>query len=192
MKIFSLKYILLGLTLLLFSTPITAQSFTHDPAHTFVIFRSMHNNVAYTFGRFDQVAATLNYDATNPSNSNISFSAATESVNTNNERRDGHLRSPDFFDATQFRTVNFVSTSISPTDQADVFEVTGDLTLHGVTKTTTVTVEKTGEGVNQDGKSLIGFYTEFTIDRTEYGMNNLVGPASAEILLMVSFEGVAQ
>lgn len=178
----------------------SAETYISDPAHTHIVWRANHANVAYTFGRFDEVMATLEYDAANPEEGSIEFTILTESVNSGADlpdvefdgaRRDGHLRSPDFFNAAQFPTIDFTSKSVTPVDDT-TFEVVGDLTVHGVSNEITIMVEKTGEGQNQNGNALVGFYTEFAIDRTEYGMNNLLQAAGPEILIMASFEGVAQ
>ena len=185
-----LRLLVLGLIISAFGL-VAAQTFTSDPPHTHVVWRANHAGVAYTFGRFDEITATLNYDAANPEEGSIEFSILTESVNSGTDRRDDHLRSPDFFDAAQFPTIDFVSKSVTAVDDNN-FEVVGDLTVHGVTKEVTLNVEKTGEGTNQNGNALVGFYTEFTIDRTEYGMNNLLQATGPEIVIMASFEGVAQ
>ena len=196
----SLKNFLLVVTLALFGAA-SAQTFASDPAHTFALFRANHAGVSYAFGAFDELTATLEYDEEAIENSSLEFSILTESVDSGKDledvefdgaRRDGHLISPDFFDAAQFPTIDFVSTSIAPTDEENVFEVTGDLTMHGVTNEVTTSVERIGSSQNQQGQATIGFYTEFMIDRTDYGMNNLLEAAGPEILLMVGFEGVAQ
>ena len=179
---------------------VSAADFVSDPAHTFAVWRATHAEVSYTFGTFDELTANLTYDAEAPEDSSIEFTILVESVDsgmdlpdTENDgaARDGHLRSPDFFDAAQFPTVDFVSTGVTAVDEENL-EVTGDLTVHGVTNEITINVEKTGEGQNQDGDNLVGFYTEFTIDRTDYDMSNLLQATGPEVLLMVSFEGVEQ
>ena len=185
-----LKLLIVGLLLSAFGAA-SAQTFVSDPPHTHVVWRANHADVSYTFGRFNEIMATLEYDAANPEEGSLEFSILTESVDSNTERRDDHLRSPDFFDAAQFPTIDFVSKSVTAVDDTNL-EVTGDLSVHGVTKEVTLNVEKTGEGQNQNGDALVGFYTEFTIDRTEYGMNNLLQATGPEILIMASFEGVAQ
>lgn len=197
-----MKYIqALMIAFVLFVSAASAQTFNYDPAHTHAYFRADHLGISYTFGRFNEMMATLTYDADDVSNSSLTISILTESVDTgvdlegidfDGARRNGHLSSPDFFDAAQFPTIDFVSSSISPTDDPDVFNVTGNLTMHGVTNEITTTVTKTGEASNPQGKKLIGFYTEFTIDRTDYGMNNLLDLTGPEILVMFSFEGVEE
>lgn len=191
--------ILLGLSFL--GTALAQTTYRYDPSHTHAYFRADHLGISYTFGRFNEMDATLVYDADNLDASSIEFIILTESVDTgidlpdndfDGARRNGHLRSPDFFDAAQFPTLTFVSKSISATDQENMFEVVGDLTIHGVTNEINIMVEKTGEAQNQQGQALIGFYTEFDIDRTDYGMTNLLQASGPMVRIMLSFEGVAQ
>lgn len=179
---------------------VSAADFVSDPAHTFAVWRATHADVSYTFGTFDEFTANLTYDAAAPEESAIEFTILTESVDSGMDlpdtegdgaARDGHLRSPDFFDVAQFPTIDFVSTGVTAIDDTNL-EVTGNLTVHGVTNEITIEVEKTGEGQNQNGDNLVGFYSEFMIDRTDYGMNNLLQAAGPEVLMMISFEGVEQ
>ena len=167
-------------------------TYVFDQPHTSANFRAFHLGTGYTYGRFDEYEGTLVYDEENIANSSFEFYINVESVNTNNEQRDGHLRSPDFFNAAQFPTIEFISTSINETDEENIFEVTGDLTIHGVTNEVTTMVEKTGENTNPQGSPIIGFLTEFTIDRTDYDMTNLLQAAGPMIDITFSFDGIAQ
>ncbi|MCA9835378.1 MAG: YceI family protein [Trueperaceae bacterium] len=178
-----------------------AESFNLNPVETHALFRIKRANTSFLFGRFDELSGSLSYDVENPEASSIEFLALTESVSTGIEnpdndfdaaRRDGHLRSPDFFDAAQFPTLSFVSKSVAATDDPNILEVTGDLTIHGVTNEVTVMVEKTGEGQDQQGNAMVGFYTEFNINRSDYGMTNLEQLAGDEVLIMISLLGMAQ
>ena len=90
-------------------------SYEVDPGHTSAYFRTGHLGVSYAFGRFDETAGTLVYNAENPEQSSLEFLILVESVNTNIEQRDGHLKSPDFFDAAQFPAISFTSTNIATT-----------------------------------------------------------------------------
>jgi len=188
------KVFLLLVTAFLFGTLGlgNAQTFNSDAAHTFSVFRILHAGVGYTYGSFDEISGVLNYDGDDVSNSSFSFEIIVDSVDTNNERRDGHLVSPDFFDSAQFPTIDFSSTSIVAGEEDGSFVVTGDLSIHGVTNEVTVDVIKTGEGQNRDGKTLLGYHTTFDIDRTEYGMDNLLQAAGETVTIMISFEGVEQ
>jgi polyisoprenoid-binding protein YceI len=182
--------VLFVLTLMI---PAFAQTtYVFDQPHTSANFRAFHVGTGYTYGRFDEYEGTLIYDSENVADGAFEFYINVESVNTNNDQRDNHLRSPDFFNAAQFPTIEFISTSISETDEENIFEVTGDLTIHGVTNEVTTMVEKTGENTNQQGSAIVGFLTEFTIDRTDYDMTNLLQAAGPMIDITFSFEGIAQ
>lgn len=187
--------ILIALSVLLATVAMAQTTYQQDASHSAVIFAANHAQVGYTYGRFNETEGTLEYDAENPENSSFVFTIITESVDTNNADRDDHLRSGDFFNANQFPTIDFVSTSISATGD-NTFDVTGDLTLHGETQEITMPVTMTGEGTNRRGKAMIGFHSEFEIDRTDFGMNNLRqadgGSVGDIIMLIVSFEGIAQ
>lgn len=193
-----IRNILISFGLLALVSTGFAQSFELDPVHTHADFRVKRVDVSYLLGRFDELAGTVTYDADNVANSSIELLILTESVSTGapiegNEfdatRRDGHLKSPDFFDAAQFPTLSFTSTSVA--DAGDnMLEVTGDLTVHGVTNEVTVMVEMTGTGEDQQGNSLIGFYTEFNINRSDYGMTNLLPVAGDEVLIRIAMLGI--
>jgi polyisoprenoid-binding protein YceI len=185
------KYLAAAVVLAVLSVTSAQTTYDFDPAHTSANFRAFHAGTGYTYGRFDEYEGTLVYAPEALDESSFEFFINAESVNTNNGQRDDHLRSPDFFNVAQFPTLEFVSTAVAATDDANVYEVTGDLTIHGVTNEVTVMVEKTGENTNAQGNAIIGFLTEFTVDRTDYGMTNLLGAAGPMIDVIFSFEGVA-
>lgn len=188
-----MKKMVAALFVFAFTIPALAQTtYVFDQPHTNASFRAFHLGTGYTYGRFDEYEGSLVYDRENISNSAFEFFINVESVNTNNDQRDNHLRSPDFFNAAQFPTIEFISTSISETDEENIFEVTGDLTIHGVTNEVVTMVEKTGENTNPQGNEIIGFLTEFTIDRTNFDMTNLLQAAGPMIDITFSFEGIAQ
>ncbi len=186
------KVVMLLVAALAFGTFGHAQTFNSDSAHTFAVFRILHAGVGYTYGTFDELSGVLTYDGEDVSNSSLSFEIIVDSVDTNNERRDGHLTSPDFFDSAQFPTIDFSSTSVSAGADEGTFVVTGDLSIHGVTNEVTVDVIQTGEGTNRDGKMLLGYHTTFDINRTDYGMSNLLQAAGETVTIMLSFEGIEQ
>lgn len=169
-----------------------AETFTVDAVHSSVLYRIKHMNVAYHYGRFDQVSGTFLLDKDNPSSSTIEVSVPVDSVNSGNPGRDGHLKKADFFSAGEFSTITFKSTKIASKGESGgypAFEVTGDFTLHGVTKPITVEVRHTGQGRGQKGE-VAGLETTFTIKRSDYGMNFMVGKGLAdEVAITVSLEG---
>jgi len=156
-----------------------------DPVHSFVIFRIKHMDVGHVYGRFNEPNGTINIDDADPSKSSFTLELATQKVDTGIQKRDDHLRSPDFFNAKQFPTIKFASKEVKKTDKG--YEVTGDLTLHGVTKPITFTMEQTGQGT-MGPRQLIGFETTLELKRTDFGMKMMVGPAADDVRLIISLE----
>src|SRR5204863_220533 len=112
--------------------------------------------------------AVVNLDRANPAKSNIEFTIQTTSVDTGNEGRDKHLRSADFFDVEKFPAITFKSTSIAAKGK-DSYDVTGDFTMHGVTKRITLPVSFLGFAKTQRGDKA-GFELETTLNRKDYGI----------------------
>lgn len=166
-----------------------ADTYEVDASHSMIIFRAKHMGVSYNYGRFNEFSGNLAVDETDAANSTIELEVKAASVDTGNEKRDQHLRSPDFFNAKQFPVITFKSTEVKKVDE-DTLEVTGDLGLHGVKKSVTVEVAITGKGKNQQGTALIGFETTFTIKRSEFGMDYGIGAVSDDIRITVSVEGM--
>jgi polyisoprenoid-binding protein YceI len=169
----------------------TPGAFQIDGVHSSVVFRIKHNNVSYFYGLFSDISGTFVLDPENPGNSAIDATVNADSVTSANEKRDGHLKSADFFNVAEFPTVTFKSNSVRKTGE-NTFEATGDLTLHGVTKPLTVTIEKVGEAQGRRGGTLAGFETKFTVKRSDFGMTyGIDGNAlSDEVNMIVSVEGV--
>jgi polyisoprenoid-binding protein YceI len=122
-------------------------------------------------GKFHDVAATVNTDPANASASSVDFSIKAASIDTDNENRDKNLRSGLFFDVEKFPEITFKSTAIKPTAKKNVYAVTGDLTMHGVTKRVTLPVEFLGFGKDPGGNTRAGFTVKTTLDRKDYGIN---------------------
>ena len=168
----------------------TAAEFEVDPDHTAVVFKIAHLGMSDTYGRFNDVQGQVKHVEGDLAQCSFDLTVRTDSVDTNSKKRDDHLRGPDFFNAAQFPVITFKSTAISRT--ADGLAVTGDLSLHGVTKSVTVDVVKGGEGPDPWGNHRIGFSTTFQINRRDYGMTNMVGAVGEDVTLMISFEGIRQ
>jgi polyisoprenoid-binding protein YceI len=167
-----------------------ADTFKIDPVHSSVVFSAMHLGVSNFYGRFNDVKGTIVLDNAEPSKSSIELTIPVESVDTHNEKRDQHLKSPDFFNAKQFPVMTFKSKKVE--SSGDTYNVTGDFTLHGVTKPLTLKVKKVGEGKGMEGEIRAGGETHFTIKRGDYGMNFMQGPLGDEINIVVSLEGIKQ
>jgi polyisoprenoid-binding protein YceI len=162
-----------------------------DPVHSAVLFRIHHMNAGYTWGRFNKFSGTILLDDANLAASSVKVEIQTESVDTNAEARDKHLKSADFFNAAQFPTITFTSTSIKKNGDA-AFDVTGDLTLHGVKKSVTVKMDKTGSGKDMKGKELVGFEGTLTILRSEYDIKTYLPNIGDEVRLTLAFEAIKQ
>jgi polyisoprenoid-binding protein YceI len=138
-----------------------------DPDHSGVGFTIRHF-VSNITGRFQDFDGVVKYDKANPAASSVSFTVQAKSIDTANGDRDNHLRSPDFFDAEKFPTWTFTSTSVKAVD-ADTLEVTGDMTIKGVTRKVTIPVDVLGSVKTPRGEKA-GFETSFKLDRKEYGI----------------------
>ncbi len=165
-----------------------AAPYEGDTVHSFVLFKVKHMDASWSYGRFKDFTVSFQADEAKPELSSVAFEVKAESIDTGNEKRDQHLRSPDFLNAKQFPLITFRSTAVKPLGK-DAVEVTGDLTLHGVTKPITVKVVKVGTGKNPKGGELMGLETVFTIKRSDFGMTNMVGPVGDEVTLTVAVEG---
>jgi polyisoprenoid-binding protein YceI len=147
------------------------ETFTFDKAHTLVGFRIRHF-VSKVEGRFKDFDGTIWIDRANPSASKVELTIQAASIDTSVEARDKDLRSDNFFDAAKFPTITFKSTKVVPKG-SDSFEVTGEFTMHGVTKTITVPV-KHGGFVKVKGRSGMGektgFEINFPLNRKDFGI----------------------
>ena len=140
-----------------------------DGSHAYAIFAIDHKGIAPNYGRFNTIKGTLVY-GTDPSRNSIKLNIDPSSVDTGHKKRDKHLRGPDFFDTKQFPNMTFVSKKWKKAGPK-TYKVTGDLSFHGVTKSMTVQVEKTGAGTDRRGNDRVGLVTHFEIDRTAFGVN---------------------
>ena len=162
-----------------------------DAVHSTVIFSIQHMGAGRTYGRFNTLSGSISFDEANLAQSSVKVEVKVASVDTNSADRDTHLRTPEFFNVAQFPTMTFSSTAIKK-NGATAFDVTGDLTLHGVTKSVTVKMEKTGAGKGREGEALIGFEGHLSILRSEYGMKAGLPAIGDEVRLILAFEGVSK
>jgi polyisoprenoid-binding protein YceI len=146
-----------------------ADTYTIDKNHSDVSFRVRHF-VSKVRGGFTDFEGTIQIDQSKPEASSVAFTIKAASVNTNNEDRDKHLNSPDFFDTAKFPEISFKSTKIAPAGK-DKYNVTGNFTMHGVTKEITLPVEFTGTAKDGRGGERAGFELATTVNRKDYGVN---------------------
>jgi polyisoprenoid-binding protein YceI len=161
---------ILVLTLFLATLPlIAAEPFNIDKQHSSAEFKIRHM-VGNVTGKFTDFAGVVNVDRATPANSTVEFTIQTASVDTATPNRDTDLRSANFFDVEKFPTITFKSTKIAPTSTKDTYDVTGDLTIHGVTKRVTLPVEFLGFVKDPWGNERAGFELNTTLNRKDYGI----------------------
>jgi polyisoprenoid-binding protein YceI len=165
-----------------------ADTYAIDAVHSALIFKVHHLGAGYTYGMFTNMSGTIVHDAANPTASSIDLTVKADSLTTHESKRDTHLKSPDFFNAKQFPTITFKSKSVTKVDDKTM-NVTGDLTMHGVTKSLTAKVTHTGTGKNPQGVQIIGFETAFPVKRSDYGIAYWIPQIDDEVNLIISMEG---
>lgn len=140
-----------------------------DPTHSSVDFSVRHMMFTNVKGTFHNFNAVVEADPTDLTTANIEFTVETSSVDTRNKDRDGHLVSADFFDVENHPVMTFKSTNIEKTDEGE-YNVTGNLTLRGVTKQETFAVSFEGQGKDPWGNEKVGFSAAGSLNRSEYGL----------------------
>lgn len=160
-----------------------------DKAHAFVQFRIQHLGFSWLYGRFNAFDGRFTYDAKNPANNRAEVNIDVASIDSNHAERDKHLRSAEFLDVEKFPQARFMSTAYK--DQGNGKGVlSGNLTLHGVTRPVTIAVERIGEGDDPWGGYRAGFFGTTTLTLADYGITRDLGPAAREVELILSVEGV--
>ena len=145
-------------------------NYTVDPTHSRIGFVARHAMVTKVRGSFNEFAGTGYFDAEDPETSRLELTIQAASIDTRNADRDAHLRSNDFFDMETYPTITFVATEVERVDDEN-FEVTGDLTIKGTTKSVTVEVEYTGTAVDPYGNQRVGFEGKTTVNRKDWGVS---------------------
>lgn len=157
------------------------ETYTVDPAHSDVTFRVRHL-VSYVTGSFGEFSGTILLNRDNLANSSVEFAIRAASIDTANQRRDEHLRSEDFFHADKFPDITFKSAKITKA-AGDTYDVTGRLSMHGVTKVITVPVEVLGFVAHPQFGERAGFTASFSVNREDYGITwNM--PMGADALVL--------
>lgn len=140
-----------------------------DAAHSRIGFVARHAMVTKVRGAFNEFEGEAHLDGANPGNSSVKVTIKTESIDTRNGQRDGHLRTNDFLDVPNYPEITFVSTAVSQLDAAN-FELTGDLTIKDVTKSITIPFEYQGAATDPFGNQRVGFEGSVNISRADYGI----------------------
>lgn len=173
------------------SLPALAETYTIDTkgAHASINFEVNHLGYSWLTGRFNDFSGEFTYDPKNVAASTINVTINTNSVDSNHAERDKHLRSDDFLNVEKFPTATFVSKQVV-VDDDDEFDIIGDLTLNGVTKSITIEVEKVGEGKDPWGGDRAGFEGEVEFAMKDFNIKMDLGPASQIVKLKLHIEGV--
>ncbi len=183
----------LALSSALFSGPLLAADYVIDKQgqHAFINFKISHLGYSWLYGTFKDFSGTFTFDEKAPETSKVQVSINTASVDTNHAERDKHLRSDDFLNVSEFATASFESTSVKSTG-ADSADITGNLTLNGVTKPVVIKASLTGQGSDPWGGYRAGFAGTTSFKLKDFNIKKDLGPASQEVELTLSVEGVRQ
>lgn len=179
-----------GITL---SAPVSAERYVIDTekAHAFVQFKISHLGYSWVLGRFNDFEGSFDYDESNPSASTVSVTLNPASVDSNFAERDKHLRGKDFLKVDEFKTATFNSTSYEVTGENKAL-LKGDLTLRGVTRPIVIDVTQIGAGDDPWGGYRRGFEGTTRLTLADFGIPMNLGPASQEVELFLSVEGIRQ
>jgi polyisoprenoid-binding protein YceI len=144
-------------------------TWTLDPAHTRIGFVARHAMVTKVRGAFNEFEGTATLDGANPANSRVEVKIQAASIDTRNAQRDEHLRSNDFLAMNEHPEITFASTGVRQVDDT-TFELTGDLTIRGVTNSVTIPFTFEGAATDPFGNKRVGFEGSVTINRKDYGV----------------------
>lgn len=183
--------VMLGAALIL-SSVVSAEDYAIDKTHSSIGFSAKHLMVSKTTGLFNDYDGTIKFDPNDLAASKIEVTVKSSSIDTNMEKRDEHLKSADFLDAEKFPAIAFTTKSI--VKEGDVYQLTGDLTIKGVTKEVTVPAEISGPVNSPMGGTVVGISSTFKINRQDYGvtwnktMDNGGLVVSDDVSIDVTFE----
>lgn len=162
-----------------------------DPSHSSIKF-SIRHFVAKTTGGFNQFEGSLTLNTDDLTQSKVDATIQVPSIDTANKKRDAHLQEDDYFDAAKYPAIRFTSTKWIEGDEKDRFKVTGDLTIHGVTKAVTLDVELLGFGEGMRGAYLSGWEATTTINRHEWGVSGGKPAVGDEVDITINVEAIRQ
>lgn len=162
-----------------------------DKAHAFIQFRIKHLGYSWLLGRFNDFDGSFSYDEKNPEASSVTVTIRTGSIDSNHAERDKHLRGKDFLDVDTYPEARFVSSGFKENGDGTGV-LTGDLTLHGVTRPISIDVTHIGHGPDPWGGQRRGFSGVTTLTLADYDINYNLGPDAREVELFLSVEGIEQ
>lgn len=182
--------LVLGMLAGLLAQSLTAQAddYMLDDQHTSVVFAVNHLGYSYCYGMFGKYSGKFSFDPKSVSSSQFEFQIDAASLDTKSEKRDEHLRGPDFFNVKQFPEITFKSKSVKVEDKS--LQITGTLTLHGVSKEIVLPLTYMGTGPAPDQKTHAGFAGRVVIKRSDFDMKTYLPNIGDDVTLLISFEGV--
>jgi polyisoprenoid-binding protein YceI len=160
-------------------------------AHAFIQFRIKHLGYSWLLGRFNDFEGRFSYDEQDPGAAQVEVTIRTASIDSNHAERDKHLRGEDFLAVDKYPEAKFVSTAFTEKDDGTAM-LSGDLTLHGVTRTVSIEVEHVGHGPDPWGGYRRGFQGTTVLKLADFGIDYDLGPAAREVELFLSVEGIRQ
>ncbi|MGC3967645.1 MAG: YceI family protein [Pirellulales bacterium] len=165
-----------------------ADEYVYDLVHSSVSFKARHLDLSWIHGRFNLVDGKFSLDREKPENSTFQLTVMVDSVDTGNVARDLHLKQNDYFDLAKFPTLEFKSTKVKPIEGG--YEVTGDFTMHGVTKSITFPLMG-GREIEWKGIKRVGFSTELKLKRSDFNFDpKAIGPIGDEAIIIIDCEGM--
>jgi len=168
-----------------------AANITLDPVHSMAVFRIQHLGAGYFWGRFNELAGSIQWPLDDSAAPSFDVTAQVNKVDTGSEKLDGNLQGPNFFNQAEFPTITFKSKSAKKLGERH-YAVTGDLTLRGVTKSIEVDCTVTGVGKAPTGQK-VGVECAFTVNRADYGMKWGIdapkGALGSEVKMVIALEG---
>jgi polyisoprenoid-binding protein YceI len=150
------------------ASPVLADTYVIDKSHSDASFLIRHM-MSKVRGQFTDYAGSINVDPAKPENASVEFTVKTASIDTANDNRDKDLRGANFFDVEKFPEITFKSTRVKATGK-DKYDVTGTLTMRGVSKEVTLPVQFLGFGKDPWGNEKAGFSIDFTLNRKDFGL----------------------
>lgn len=166
-----------------------SEAYVIDPNHTQAEFTWNHFGFSNPSGNFDKIEGVINYDAGDVTKSSLNVTIAIDSINTHVAKLDEHLKGADFFDAAKFPTATFKSTKVEKGSSENSLKVTGDLTIHGVTKPVIIDATLNRAATHpMSNKPTVGFDGKLSIKRSEFGVGAYVPNVSDEIRIKLTTE----
>jgi polyisoprenoid-binding protein YceI len=179
-----------------FACSLAAETYVIDPVHSTAIWGIQHLGLGNTYGRFNDISGSIVFDENDLAGSSVSITIPVASIDSANKKRDDHLRNADFFDAGTHPEMTFTGEGFTAVaGKENVYLVPGELTIRGTTKPVELEVALLGQGRHAMAKKpAIGFESEFTLDRTEYGVGqgDISNAVGKDVRVILAVEGIAE